>query len=270
MSKLSIRLAAAAALSLSASSAMAIIIPIDTADSANGLTGIYSASFDAALSQCTGSSPSYCSFFGGDPTSGAVLVVPTPSGVISGVPGGIGPGGVPVQPVPAAGSFLDLTLSNGNTTLAIAAGSSLKFGDVAITIPSVGTSANASGAGMVFTTGGSTSVNAEGQAEFLVNPSPGLAVDFSRFSQVVTQCTGGACALITADILNLDMVRYRLFIDWDPTFTSFDGSFIGQTSNNSIVYATLNSTVVPLPAAGWLLLTAVGGLAARRLAKRSA
>jgi hypothetical protein len=100
-----------------------------------------------------------------------------------------------------------------------------------------------------------------------VNNAPGLAADFTTLTDAVTSCTGPLCALIP--ILSLDMVRYRLFLDFDPTFTSFTGSFIGQTGNNSLVYATLNSAVVPLPAAGWLLLTAVGGLAARRL-KRAA
>jgi hypothetical protein len=269
LQSLGYRFIAVASLGLVGSGAMAANIAIDTTNASNGLTGIYSASFDPPLSPCGGGSPSYCSFFGGDPTSGAVLVTPTPSGVINAVPGGIGPLGIPVQPVPASGSFLDLTLTGGNTSLTLGAGSSISFGDVAISIPSVATTANASGAGMVFVTGGTTSVDVNGQAEFLINPSPGLAVDFSRFSQVVTSCSGGACALITADILNLDMVRYRLFIDFDPTFTSFTGSFIGQTANNSIVYATLNSAVVPVPAAVWLLgsaLAALVGLRRRALA----
>ena len=37
------------------------------------------------------------------------------------------------------------------------------------------------------------------------------------------------------------MIKYRLVIDYDDTFTSFTADFIGQTANNSFVYATLNS-----------------------------
>ena len=126
---------------------------------------------------------------------------------------------------------------------------------------------NAAGAGFVIKPSSTGAINGSGQVEFLVNNAPGLAADFTTLADAVTSCTGPLCALIP--ILSLDMVRYRLFLDFDPTFTSFTGNFIGQTSNNSLVYATLNSAVVPLPAAGWLLLTAVGGLAARRL-KRAA
>lgn len=265
MSSLTGKLAITAAFALTASNAMAANWAIDTSDPLNGLTGIYSASFDPALSACTGGSPSYCAFFGGEWTTGAVLASPNPSLVTSGVPGGIGPSGVPVQPVPAAGSFLDLTLSAGNTLLTLASGSSIRFGDVTINIPSQATSATASGAGMVFAAGGVASVNGSGQAEFLVNVAPGLAVDFSRFSQVVgVNCSGPACPLIQFDILNLDMVRYRLFIDFDPTFTSFTADFIGQTGNNSIVFATLNSAVVPIPAAAWLMISGLGLLAGLR------
>lgn len=267
------RLALAASLSLAASGAMAAAIAIDTSDPTNGLTGIYSASFDPALSACGGGSPSYCAFFGGDWTTGAVQATPSPSLVTNGVLGGIGPTGIPVQPVPALGSFLDLTLTGGNTSVTLASGSAIRFGTVTINIPSQATSATATGAGMVFTTGGTTSVNGNGQAEFLINPAPAMAVDFSRFSQVVgVNCTGPACPLIQFDILNLDMVRYRLFLDFDPTFTSFTGSFIGQTGNNSIVFATLNSApaVVPVPAAVWFMASGLGLLAGLRRRKSQA
>ena len=85
----------------------------------------------------------------------------------------------------------------------------------------------------------------------------------------MTSCAGPYCSLVP--ILSCDIVRYRLFLDFDPTFMSFTGSFIGQTSSSSMVYATLNSTpaaTVPVPAAVWLLGTALAGLGGRRWLRR--
>ena len=70
-------------------------------------------------------------------------------------------------------------------------------------------------------------------------------------------------------LLNLDMVRYRVFLDFDPTFTSFTGTFIGQTSNNSMLCVNLDSTgssggsncqlaTIPVPAAAWFLASGLG------------
>jgi hypothetical protein len=105
-----------------------------------------------------------------------------------------------------------------------------------------------------------TSVNADGQAEFLVEFGAGIAADFSTFTDIVGpgDCTGSLCALIP--ILGLDMNRYRLFVDWDPTFTNFTADFIGETANNSLVFTTLNSggVLVPVPAAVWLFGSALG------------
>ncbi len=270
LNNLSSRLVVTAAFALAATSALAAPFAVDTANPANGLSAIYSTTFQGALPACTGSSPSYCSFFGGDPASITFVgLSPDPSGVIAGTPVGIGPLGVPVAPTPLAGSFLDLTLSGGNTSLTLGGGSSIAFGTVVITIPTQAV-ATAVGAGMVIDVGGTTSVNGSGQAEFLVTAAPGVGVDFSRFSQVVTSssCTGPACGAILGDFLNLDMVRYRLFVDFDPTFTSFTADFIGQTANNSLVYATLNSgspaTLIPVPAAVWLLGSALAALVGLR------
>ncbi len=260
MTKFSLRFASAAALALSGSGAMAASIALDTGNPSNGLYDIYSATFDGALAPCTGGSPSYCSFFGGDAPAGRQITIsPTPTGVINGVPIGI-------TPVPVSGSFLDVTLSGGNTLATLNSGV-VALPSISLTI-SGSTFVNASGAGFTFLAPSTaTAVNGSGQVEFLVNAAPANAVDFTTLSTAVTSCTGPFCGLIP--ILSLDMVRYRVFLDFDPTFTSFTGNLIGQTGNNSLVYANLNSAVVPLPAAGWLLLTAVGGLAARRL-KRAA
>jgi hypothetical protein len=237
---------------------------IDVNKANNGLSAIFSTSFAGALPACTGASPSYCSFFGGLPSAGqlaAVAITPNPTGVVNAVPGGIGPTGIPVAPVPASGSYLDLTLSGGNTVLTLNGGS-ITFGNASINVIPAGTVATVSLAGMVFDLAPQvTAVNGLGQAEFLVT----APVDFSRFSQVTTGCAGAVCGLITGDVLNLDMVRYRLAVQFDPTFTQFNSWFIGQTGNNAMVFANLNT--VPVPAAVWLMGSALGllGFARRKV-----
>ncbi|TFG82150.1 MAG: hypothetical protein E4H19_13540, partial [Chromatiales bacterium] len=235
--------------------AVAEPVPIDTTDPQTGMTQIYSATFDGAMAQCNAGSPSYCSFFNGEPPPSppairAITFTPNPSRVVSGVPDGIGPGLPPVsppQPVPAAGSFLDLTRAPGNTSVTLNGGT-IKFPDLPIVIRNE-TVINATGAGIVFNTANLTvplaaqltvPLDANGVAEFLVNQAPGIAVDFSAFTVVATDCSGSLCSLV--QILTLDMIKYRLVIDYDDTFTTFTADFIGQSANNSFVYATLNST----------------------------
>ncbi|MBN8279772.1 MAG: hypothetical protein J0M16_04115 [Gammaproteobacteria bacterium] len=260
------RLALATTISVLATGAIAAPAAISTGNPSNGLTAIFSTSFAGALPACTGGSPSYCSFFGGLPSGGqlaAVSISPNPSGVVSGAPGGIGPTGIPVAPIPAAGSFLDITLSGGNT-VATLNGGSITFGNASITVIPAATTAAVSGAGFVLDGGPNvTSVNGSGFAEFLVT----APVDFSRFSQVTTGCTGPVCGLITGDVLNLDMIRYRLAVQWDPSFTNFNATFIGQASNNAMVFANLST--VPVPAAVWMMGSALGllGFARRKAAK---
>lgn len=220
---------------------LAAPVAVDTSSAANGITDLFSATFDGALSPCTGADPSYCAFFGGKPgPTRAIIVTPSPTGVINAVPLGI-------TPVPVSGSFLDLTLNGANTEVTIAGGV-VAFPSLVLTIQGA-TVVNAGGAGVVFNAAPQVaSINAQGQAEFLVNLSPATAVDFSSFPVVVGapngSCTGPLCDIIP--ILTLDMIKYRLFIDFDPTFSSFTADFIGQTSNNSILSITMNS-VVPAP-----------------------
>lgn len=251
------RLALTASLALAASGALAAPMALDTASAANGLTDVFSTTFDGALVPCSGSSPSYCSFFGGDPGANrAITVSPNPTGVMNGVPAGIaGP--------PAAGSFLDISLTGGNTIAQIIGPSSVRLNPATLNISVGSTVVTTNGAGFVINPSGTAAVNGSGQVEFLVNNAPSLAADFSTLGAVVTGCSGGLCAALGS--LTLDMVRYRLFLDFDPTFTSFTGSFIGQTANNSLIYATLNSAPpVPVPAAVWLMASGLGVLGAMR------
>lgn len=252
---LSTRLAVTAALSLAGSSAMAAAL--DTSSPSNGLTAIFSTTFAGGLPACTGSSPSYCAFFGGLPSAGqlaAVSISPNPTGVTTNTPAAILGAG--------AGSFLNLTSDGVTSTLA---GGTVTFGNGSITIVPAATTIGVTNAGMVFDVAPQVAAVVGTTSEFLVNLAPATAVDFSTLAGgAVTSCAGPACAALGS--LSLDMVRYRLFVQWDPTFTQFTSTFIGQTGNNAMVYANLNT--VPVPAAVWLMGSALGllGLARRKVA----
>lgn len=227
--------------------ALAVQRPLDTTSSANGLTDIISFTFDGSLQNpfCTGLSGLAlrdCQFFIGVPgPTRNVVVAPNPTGLANVVPGGIA-GAV-------SGSFLDLTLNSNQTQVTLAGGT--------IAFPS----------GLTLTIQGTTIVNPSGIAGFVIQPSPvvapvdtngvaeirvdleddlvngPIAADFSTFSDIVltgtSDCIGPQCVLIP--ILTLDMLRYRLLIDFDPTFSTFTASFVGQAGNSSLVIATLNS-----------------------------
>jgi hypothetical protein len=218
--------------------AWSVPVPVDPVNTDNGIFDLFSATFDGTLSPCTGSSPSYCPFFGGLPgdPDRDIVITPNPTGVINAVPLGF-------STTPPSGSYLDLTLNGANTQVTLAGGV-IAFPNLTLTIRN-DTIVNATGAGVVLDSGAqAAALDANGQAEFLVSLSPAIAADFSTFTTIVNppngSCSGPLCALIS--ILTLDMVRYRLFIDYDPTFSYFTASFIGQTSNNSLLSITMNST----------------------------
>ncbi|MBL8202030.1 MAG: choice-of-anchor D domain-containing protein [Chromatiales bacterium] len=234
--------AAALALLAAALPAWSAPVAVDTTSPANGFTDLFSATFDGALSACTPADPAWCAFFNGKPGPNRnIVITPTPTGAINGVPLGI-------TPEPVAGSYLDLTLNGARTEVTISGGT---IAVPAITLTIQGgtpnsTAVNAGGAGVVFSSVPQTAaLDANGRAEFLVNLAPSIAADFSTFSVIVGapngSCSGPLCAIIP--ILTLDMVRYRLVIDYDPTFTTFTADFIGQTGNNSILSITMNSVV---------------------------
>jgi hypothetical protein len=220
--------------------------PLNTADGTNGITDLFSVTFDGALDPgCPGAQP-YCALFGGGPANSTrkITLAPNPSGVTTGVPLGI-------TPAPAAGSFLNLTVNGSNMTLA---GGTVIFPTLAIQIidssnPGFPTNLTTTGTGMVLDSAPVTVPIVGGVATFQVDLAPALAVDFSAFSAIVTACTGGnppvagggLCILVTSDTLKLDLVRYYFTVTCSANFASCNGVFYGQSGNNSILSVNLNS-----------------------------
>ncbi|MFW2406020.1 MAG: hypothetical protein ACN4GT_14710 [Gammaproteobacteria bacterium] len=232
-------------------------VQISTTDPANGITDIYSATFDPPLNPvCTGApDPAECAFFGGQPpASRAITLVPNPTGVDNGVPAGI-------VPTPAAGSFLDVDLVAGNTQVTLNGGVIYISGFEIVISDGTANQTNVITTDVGFELKNfspvTVSVDDDGVGIFEVDLSPVIAADFSAFTDIVDlpdDCTGSLCPLIP--ILTLDMNRFRLVLDYNAGFTAFAGDFVGQTASNSMVYATLNS--VPVPATFWLFGSALG------------
>ncbi len=254
----------AVVLIVSATSATATDFAIDPTNPNNGLWDIYSATFDPPLTPDG-------SFFGLPPSSRAIDVTPTPTGVEAVadttlcVQNFLTSGTLVVPPCTTlyatpTPSSLDLTLSAGNTLLAINGGNAFFPG---LTLVISGGTPNrtdivAEGVSMInfapsasdifgnVGVGGTVPIDGNGVAVFEIDIAPATAVDFATFNEIVTDCTGNLCALIP--ILTLDMQRYRLIVDWDPSFSYFTAEFTGQTANNSIVFANLDSGVPDITA----------------------
>jgi hypothetical protein len=244
-----------AGLLLTVISAQAAVVSV--VSPTNGLTGIYSGSFDGPLV-----APADALFGGTRPPPPGAINIVTPTGTIAAVPLGITGAGT--------GSFLDLTLGNSNTELTLSAGivtfpalTVLAGTDTTIEVTDSGfvllSSLGTPSIPMTVADGDDGSV--DGSFTFEVGAIFGtlfqpVVADFSDFATVTTSCVGSLCGAV-AD-LDLDMERYRLIVSYDGSFTSFAGDFQGQTNNNSMVYATLDSAPIPVPAAVWLFGSGLG------------
>ncbi|MBM4196266.1 MAG: hypothetical protein FJ197_04090 [Gammaproteobacteria bacterium] len=236
----------------------AIVNGVFTINSAN-IVDLYSATFDGPLVPCASppGSPPYdaatCTFFNGyTPNGRAITIAQT----------GTGTGTLNVQYDDVTGEItqvnsMEILLSRIVITIA---GSTTVVAD-----PDIGP-AN----GLTFIRSGTIAPNATADADegtgigvanvYRHDDSPNAdAPDFATLGNIVDSCAGGLCGLL--GVLSLDGVRYQL----NGTVSGAGGDALTlrtQTANNSIY--KVNLTTVPVPAAVWLLGSAVAGLAALR------
>lgn len=262
MTSLTRRLAVSAALALTcaASAQAAIVNGAFTINSAD-IVDLYSATFDGGLIPCASPPglPPYdaatCTFFNGyTPTNRAIIITPT----------GTGSGTLNVQYDNSTGEITQINAMDiylPKITLTIA-GSTVVVADPA----------DPTAPGLTFIRSGTIAPNATADADegtgvgvanvFRHDDAPNLdAPDFATFSTIVDSCTGGLCGLI--GILSLDGVRYQL----TGSVNGAGGDSLAlmvQTANNSVFKVNLTTAVVPVPAAVWLMGSALAGLAALR------
>lgn len=253
--------AACLALGAAGPASAAIVTGSWTVDSVD-IVDLYSATFDGSLVNnsptveqgCAASAdPQQCAFFQGDAPAGRAITI-TPTGTGSGsfsadyddTTGEI----VTVRSLDLSLPFLVLNIG-GSTLVTVdpALGPNQTFIRAGLAAPSASVDPD--------------QAPAIGQAGVFQHSGTD-APDFATFTDVVDDCAGSLCALIP--ILSLDGIRYRL----EGTVNANGGdSFVlkAQTANNSIYTTnfTTSATVIPLPAGGWLLLTAVAGLGGCRL-----
>ncbi|MBM4196265.1 MAG: hypothetical protein FJ197_04085 [Gammaproteobacteria bacterium] len=232
------------------------------------IVDLYSATFDGGLVPCASppGSPPYdaatCTFFNGyTPANRAIQIAQT----------GTGSGVLNVQYNDATGEItqidsMEILLSKIVITIS---GTTIVTADPA----------DPTAAGLTFIRSGTL-----GAPQNTVDPDEGTGIgvanvfrhddapnvsapDFATFSTIVDSCTGGLCGLI--GILSLDGVRYQI----NGTVNGAGGDslvLLAQSANNSVYKVNLTTAVVPVPAAGWLLIPAVAAVAARARRRKAA
>jgi hypothetical protein len=260
MTFLTRRLAIAVAIALTGSvSAQAAIVNGSFNFNSADIVDLYSATFDGGLIPCGSppGSPPYdaatCTFFNGyTPATRNIAIAPE----------GTGSGTLDVQYDDATGEITQINAMDiylPKITLTIQ-GSTIVVAD-----PAVGPAT-----GLTFIRSGTIAPNGTADADegtgvgvanvFRHDDAPNLDVpDFATFSTIVDSCSGPLCSLI--GILSLDGVRYQI----NGTVSGSGGDslqLLVQTANNSVF--KVNLTTVPVPAAVWLMGSALAGLAALR------
>ena len=246
----------AVVLALSAASASAAVatrtFTINTAD----IVDLYSATFDPALTPCpVVNPPQECTFFGGTPpVARAIVITPT----------GTGSGTMNVDYDTITGEILEVntlymnlpTLSlvitfSGVTTVTVTPGNNAPTTspqDVPFIEAGTGTlgrDLDGSFSQMVLGLGTEDADQAPaiGQAAVFQHssaPTPD-APDFSVFTDIVDNCVGPLCGLITGGSLSLDGVRYRLEGTIGCKSTGNSLILKTQTVNNSIYRVNLTA-----------------------------
>jgi len=229
------------------------IFSIDSAE----IIDLYSATFDGALDpSCIGAAdPDECAFFGGQtPATRNVIVASSPASNASGT----------------------LNVDYDDVTGEIQTINSMRIDlpDAVLTIQSTTIVTITQGNGApaandtLFIESGTGAPNGTADANEAVGlgasvfehddaPNPD-APDFATFSNIIDSCTGPLCALV--QILSLDGVRYRLL----GTVNGAGGDSIqlqAATAHNTRYKVDFTTAAIPVPAAIWLLGSALSLLA---------
>lgn len=282
--KLSKKLCVAIALAATAVPANAAIINATFGIDSATIVDLYSATFDGALVPCGGSPTPECTFFGGTtPASRAIAITNL----------GTGDGTLNVNYDDATGEIVQVNsmLINlpsltlviaGSTTVTVTRGGGAKAADPFIESgtgtlgrdldgPPLGACPGSPGCATTLGQGTADADEGSGIGDVSVfrhDDAPNLDVpDFSVFNDIVDSCTGGLCSLIP--ILSLDGIRYQL----SGTVNGLGGDALvlkGQSGNNSIYTVNMTTAAVPVPAAGWLLVPAIGAALTRARRRRQA
>ncbi len=262
LNKALVGLGAAAVLAFGATSASAAVVTTSFTINSALLVDLYSATFDGALIPCGPTPTQECTFFSGStPAPRAIVVTQT----------GTSTGTLDVDWESTTGEILEVNAMEillPRMDLVIS-GATFIVADPAAG-PALGLNFIRSGTlGLPQATVDADEGVAIGQAGIFQHddaPNPS-APDFATFSTIVDSCSGPLCALI--GILSLDGVRYRL----EGSVNGAGGDSLvlkAQTANNSIYRIDFTTAVVPVPAAVWMLGSALAALAGLRRRARAA
>ena len=295
--KIHLKLCALAAMSVVSASASAAVVNGSFAINSSTLADLWSITLDGALQNtaCTALNPvdtQQCQFFGGTAGTGRRVVINKTNAF------GPGSGTLDVQYDNTTGEITRVNvmrINYPNATLVIT-GTAFGSGTVTILQGNGAPTPYPGNNDILFTEAGTgtlgrvidpaTNMNTLGLGT--TDPDQGLAIgqagifqhndqlsedapDFSIFTDVVDSCVPVGASVICALIpgLRLDGVRYRL----EGTVSALGGdSFVlkSQTSNNSLLFSSFTTAVVPAPGAVWLLLTGVAALGGRAGLRRRA
>ncbi len=257
-----------ATLAFGATAASAAVVTTSFTINSATIADLYSATFDGPLVPCGGSPTPECAFFSGNTPAGRAISVTNL---------GTGDGVLNVDWDNATGEIVQVNsmLINlpsislviaGATTVTVTRGGGPMANDPFIEsgTGTLGRDLDGAGGGLALGQGTADADEGSGIGDvsiFRHDDAPNLdAPDFAVFNEIVDGCSGALCGLI--GILSLDGVRYQL----GGTVNALGGDALvlkAQSGNNSIYTVNLGTSAVPVPAAAWLMVPAIGALAAR-------
>ncbi|MCC7259271.1 MAG: hypothetical protein IT486_12975 [Gammaproteobacteria bacterium] len=263
-----------ATVAFGATTASAAVVTTSFAINSATIADLYSATFDGGLVPCGGSPTPECTFFGGNTPAGRAISISAT---------GTGDGTLNVDWESTTGEILavnSMVINLPSMTLVIAGSTTVtvtRGGGPAVNDPfieagtgTLGRDLDGAGAGVALGQGTADADEGSGIGDASIfrhddAPNPD-APDFAVFNEIVDGCTGGLCGLI--GVLSLDGVRYQL----GGVVNALGGDALvlkAQTGNNSIYTLNMTTAAVPVPAAAWLMIPAVGAIAARARRRRA-